>query len=154
MTGTPKRSPLDEALAQFDLVEANLAKLEQLWNDISRLVPGGISFGSDGRYEDRCREFRSVLEHMPKIDGWELKDKTWDINDIGQARFDAAEVAEPIATIRIEESIYGMGDDLAEYRFRLESKRRQLVRDAILGHIDDIDAALRSLEPLGSGADT
>lgn len=47
-------SPLMGALQQFEATEANLVKLERLWQEIVKLVPRGIVFGSNPDYEDRC----------------------------------------------------------------------------------------------------
>jgi len=61
---------ISEALRQFKAAETNLAKLERLCQEIEKLVPNEIRFGSDPDYEDRCRSFRDVLSALPMIDGW------------------------------------------------------------------------------------
>ena len=41
---------LNEALKQFEVPEANLVKLEALWEGIASIIPDGVVFGglSDG----------------------------------------------------------------------------------------------------------
>jgi hypothetical protein len=67
---TEMNNPLMVALQQFEATEANLVKLERLWQEIEKLVPNGIQFGSDLDYEGKCRAFRDILSALPMIDGW------------------------------------------------------------------------------------
>ncbi len=144
-------SSLDTALRQFEACEANLLKLERLWKKIESLIPSGIAFGAPPEYEQVCREFRAILEHLPAIDGWRLTDTILDYNAIGQWRLDAREIDEIGAQVAAEEAIGAPGRDLAEYRFRFDRKRRELVRGAVTTLMDQIDANLKALEPtLGS----
>jgi hypothetical protein len=140
-------SSLDTALRQFEASEANLTKLERLWQQIESLIPGGIAFGPPQEYDQRCREFRAILEHLPAIDGWNLTDELPDYDAVAQGRFDAMEIDEIEAKVSVEASIGVQGRDLAEYRFRFDRKRRELVRGAVLVLMDQIDASLKALEP-------
>lgn len=82
------------ALEKFEAAEANLVKLERLSSELANLVPNGIVFGSDPEYEDRSRAYVTLLEALPKIDGWRPDAKPPDMDDIAQTRFDALEVGE------------------------------------------------------------
>jgi hypothetical protein len=62
-------NPLTAALRQFEVAEANLVKLEKLWAEIFALIPHGIEFGDNPKYEDRCRAFASIIAALPMIDG-------------------------------------------------------------------------------------
>lgn len=54
-------SSIMEALKQFEVTEANLLKLERLWDELQTLFPASVSLGHNPEYEDRCRSFDSVL---------------------------------------------------------------------------------------------
>ncbi|WP_392531727.1 hypothetical protein [Nostoc sp. C117] len=54
-------SQLDKALRKFEAVEANLVKLEKLWDLLIKNIPNGINFGSNPVYEDACRSYEHIL---------------------------------------------------------------------------------------------
>lgn len=141
------------ALEQFEAAEANLIKLERLWEELSGLIPGGVSFGDDPEYEDRSRSYRLILAALPKIDGWTPTAEPPDLDDVAQSRFDAMEINEPSAQISVERWIEEPGRELREYRFRLNNKRRALIRDALVGLIDQIDADLRAIREIAGHDD-
>jgi len=138
-------SPLMAALQQFDMSEANLGKLERLWGEIQSLIPQGVVFGDNPEYEDRCRSFAEVLVALPLIDGWKPSISLPDLNEIAQNRFDAMDLGEIEATISVETAIAAPGNDIREYRFRFNQKRRALIRDTLVNLIDNIDADLRAV---------
>lgn len=65
-------SAIMSALEQFEAAEANLVKLERLWDELSGSIPEGVSYGSDPEYEDRARSYSLLLAALPKIDGRRL----------------------------------------------------------------------------------
>ena len=142
------QNTLMAALEQFETAEANLVKLERLWAELSKLIPGGIAYGSDPEFEDRTRSYGLVLRALPKIDGWKPTAEPPDLDGVAQSRFDAIEVGEAGAQASVEAWIEEPGRELREYRFRLNTKRRQLIRDALIGLIDAIDADMRTLRGL------
>ncbi|MDP2119523.1 MAG: hypothetical protein Q8K28_06425 [Hoeflea sp.] len=89
-----KNNSLYSALEQFEAIEANLAKLQRLSDDISGFIPTGISFGSNPLYEDKLRAAEAIVEHMPAIDGWRLTLEFFDLETIAQTRLDLAELME------------------------------------------------------------
>jgi hypothetical protein len=131
-------SPLMTALELFEAAEANLVKLERLWDEVQSLIPSDIVFGDNPEYEDRCRSMAAVLAALPKIDGWKPDISPPDANEIAQSRFDAKECGEPESQIGVENWIAGPGHDIREYRFRFNQKRRELIRDALVELIDAI----------------
>ena len=137
---------LAKALKSFDATEANLDKLERLWEDIYSLIPGGIAFGSNPEYEDRCRSFSEILAALPEIDGWKPQSEPQDLDCIAQTRFDVLELGEPEVQISAERSFEEPGAELREYRFRFNQKRRALVRDALVRLIDNVDADIRAIQ--------
>ena len=138
---------LSQALQQFDAVEANLCKLDALWKEILSMIPPGIAFGDStgGAYNDRRRAFADIAKALPAIDGWRLPVELFDLNDIGQMRFEAAELGEFDCSVMTEESIHGQDRHLQEYRYRFNKKRRALVRSKLIQLIDEIDGLLQVL---------
>jgi hypothetical protein len=133
------------ALEKFEAAEANLAKLERLWSEVESLTPGGFTFGTNPEYEDRCRSYSLLLAALPKIDGWKPSAEPQDLDSIAQSRFDAHEIDEPSAHVSVESWVEEPGRELREYRFRLNNKRRALIREALVSLIDAVDADLRTL---------
>jgi hypothetical protein len=64
---------LNEALGQFDLVDANLRRLDSVWKEMRDLIPDGISFGvgdaESRRYEELRRAYDTINSRLPPIDG-------------------------------------------------------------------------------------
>jgi len=136
---------LDNALQQFESTEANLAKLENLWTRIEQLLPSGPAFGSPPEYEELCLAFRHVLPGLPAIGGFRVTDCLHEYDEAGQMHLDAAEVGEIEARVIVQNALERQGRELREYRFRLQAKRRELVRDRLVALIDEIDELLGRL---------
>lgn len=136
------------ALKQFEATEANVVKLEQLWEAISGMVPAGISFGQDAEYEDRVRSYALLLQALPMIDGWKPSAVPQDLDVIARSRFDAMDLGEISAQASVENWIGEPGRELREYRFQLDNKRRALIRDALVSLIDEVDGILRKARQL------
>jgi hypothetical protein len=148
MIDAQEDSPINSALRQFESTEANVAKLERLWSEIGKLTPSGLQFGNDPAYEEHVRAFKDVLAALPSIDGWKPESVPMDLNSIGQNRLDAKEVGEISAEIAIEEEIEAPGREIAEYRHRLNRKRRQLIRSVMSDLIAGVDKTLQSLKKM------
>lgn len=138
-------SSIMDALKQFEAVEANLVKLERLWGELQSLFPSGLSLGPQPEYQDRCRSFLAVLRVIPAIDGWKPEVTPPDAESIGATRFDYMELGDPIAEVQFENSLWAEGDQIAEYRFRFDQKRRALIRDTLVDIMAQIDATLREV---------
>ena len=145
MTEDQKDSPTNSALRQFEATEANIAKLERLRSEIEKLTPDGLQFGNDPVYDERVRVFEDVLSALPTIDGWKPTSVPMDLNSIGQSRLDAKECGEFSAEVAVEDQIEAPGRELAEYRHRLNKKRRELTRSAMSELVARIDDTVRSL---------
>jgi hypothetical protein len=144
-------SPLTAALKQFEAAEANLTKLEKLWDEIAALIPSGIVFGGNVEYDDRRRSFESIIANLPAIDGWKPTNAPIDLDDIAQWRLDAKDCGEITAEVAVEKEIEVPGRELREYRFKFNQKRRELIRDALVKLIDQIDAGLREAKSAVKG---
>ena len=147
-------STLNIALGQFEATEANLLKLDNLWEQISSLIPDGPSFGSPPEYEELCWTFRRILPVLPAIDGFVIEDQLPDYNGIAQSRLDAMEIEELSAKLKIEEYLQEQGRQLHEYRYRLQLKRRELIRDRLLELMSNVDQILGKLTTRFSDPDS
>jgi len=145
---------LDGALQQFEATESNLEKLEQLWAQIETHIVGGPAFGSPPEYDELCLAFRQILPVLPAIDGFRVENKLHAFDAIGQMRLDALEAGDIEAKVFVENEIEEQGRRLREYRFRLQTKRRELIRDRILSLIDEVDELLRNLGPAVQGEES
>jgi len=149
---------LNEALKQFDAVQANLHKLDRLWESLDKMLPSGNEMGftaSADEYRDLVRKFIFIAEKMPKIDGFGL---TWEFSEpdtIMGNHVDYAELGHeaPLGVITYNESLREPGDRLKEYRFRLANARRKLARDTVGSSIAKIDELLVRLVAHGSDKD-
>lgn len=141
----PTESPINIALRQFEAAEANVEKLERIWKELRAMIPGGIAFGNDPKYDDRCRAYWDILCALPKIDGWKPESYPPDLNELAQNRLDAQEIDEVSALVAAEERVEGPGRELAEYRYRLNKKRRPLIRTALSSVIAETDEILNAL---------
>jgi hypothetical protein len=146
-------STLEQALQQFEAAEANLEKLEKLWEKISGHIPGGPAFGAPPEYDELCLAFRGILPALPAIGGVRVEDHLYDYDAAGQMRLDALEVGEIDAQVSVENALEEQGKRLREYRFLLNAKRRELVRGRMLTLIDEVDETLRLLLPSLEGAE-
>jgi len=140
---------LDKALAQFDAVEANLRRLEDVWSKYLDLIPANIAFtaGSpQGRESENLRRsFDELGSALPAIDGWRIEERPLALDDIAQARLDASDIGEPQVEIDLEQGIHAPGDQIAEYRFRFSRARQRLVRQRIRELIEQTDSLLATL---------
>ncbi|MCE9562117.1 MAG: restriction endonuclease [Planctomycetes bacterium] len=134
---------LEAALGQFEATEANLQKLESLWAQIRGLIGEGIGFVAPPGYDDACRAFRHVLPGLPAIDGVRPEDRLLDYTAVGQMRMDAAELGFVDAEVSVSNQIELQGKMLEEYRFRFETKRRELIRGRMTHLVDEVDNHIR-----------
>src|SRR5260370_13198744 len=145
---------LHAALQEFEAAEANLEKLERVWEKIAPDISvGGPAFGAPPKYDELCLAFRGILPALPAIGGVRVEDHLYDFDAVGQMRFDAREVGEIEAHVSVENALEKQGKRLREYRFLLNAKRRELVRGRMLTLMDDVDEILRLLLPSLEGAE-
>lgn len=137
---------LNEALRRFDLAEANLAKLDRVWTRMESLIPDSVAFvgGSpeDREYRNLAREFRVLVDALPKIDDWTITAEPYDLNVLAQDRLDALEIGEIGAQVAVDQAAHAPGDQIDEYRHRLSRKRHELVRRRLEELIAEADRAL------------
>jgi hypothetical protein len=131
---------LNELLDVFERTAANLAKLEAVWERAQPLIPQGPSRGSSVEYDDLSRTWHDLLPGLPLIDGWTITDDLPDIDEMGSAFIEYAEIDEPASSVY--EVAAKSGRDLGDYRYRLNRARRQAARDRLLELITLIDGQL------------
>src|SRR5260221_4566520 len=83
---------------------------------------------------------------MPKIDGFALEESLLDSDAIIQGNIDCLELGEFSASLSLSSAIFRQGEVLNDYRFRMESKRRELARQALDSICGSIEDALRQLK--------
>ena len=138
-------------LQLFSATETNLAKLDALWRQIEGLVPSGPAFGSTPEYEELCLAFRRILSSLPAIDKFRIEDQLYDHDAAGQMHLDALELDDFAVRVQVEKDLSAQGRQLQEYRLRLQTKRRELVRPRLLTLMNEIDQTLSNLSSVVVG---
>lgn len=131
---------LDELLIAMDRTAANLAKLDDVWKRAQVFIPTSPTRGSDDEYDDLRRAWADLLRGLPVIDGYTVTEQLPDIDELGQAYIDYADIGEP--AFAVDEAGDKPGKDLAEYRFRLHRARRRAAREGLQRLSAVIDSAL------------
>ena len=139
ITESGSLSTLTTALKHFEIAEANLVKLERLWEEILKFIPEHIVFGSNPEHQERSYLYKMILPHLPKIDNWRPSAEPMDLNDIAQSRFDAQEIQEISAIVSVDEAIYEPATELQKYRILLNRKRRELTSTSMRNLIEETD---------------
>jgi Restriction endonuclease len=140
---------LDEALGQFDLVDANLRRLDSAWERYLASIPEGIVF-ADGSPETRATEdlqrgFAEIAGSLPAIDGFRITASPLDLDEIARKRLDASEIDEPEILLQLSQRMLEPADEMAEYRFRFNRSRQLLVRERAWELVTRIDELLSSM---------
>ena len=141
-------SNLDEALRQFEAVEANLSKLEKSWKILEENVPKEIIMGVIPGYEDACYSYEHLLVGLPLVDVWRPTTLPCEPHEIAQFRLDFLDSGEISIEIEMLRRIKQPGKELREYRFRFDRKRRQLVQNIIFQIFNEIDRLLNQLQEI------
>jgi hypothetical protein len=141
---------LEKALEQFDTVEANVRRLQTVWDELSQLIPDGLMFTDDSgpedqRYRELRRAYRAIVRGLPPIGDVTIVTVPWELNEIGQARFDAVEIGEFDAKLSVETDITLPGREIDEYRAALIQARRELVRDHLVRLMSEIEPQIQEL---------
>lgn len=138
---------INELLSALDRTAANLQKLEDVWTRAEFFVPKAPAGGSPPEYDDLCRAWEDLRKGLPLIDGWTITEPLPDIDALGRAFIDYAEMGE-IAYPLFDDG-ERPGKDLAEYRYRLNRARRRAARKRLQQLVSEIDQALPRI--LGAG---
>ncbi len=138
---------LEQALQQFDAVEANIEKLAGAWERLRALIPQGYFLSGAGdpeavEYRRLCYEFSDLLTGLPQIDGWTVSSLPMDFDEIGRSRLDVEEIGEFEARVSLEDRIDDPAKEIDEYRIRFARKRRELVRRRLEELVSLVDGVI------------
>jgi hypothetical protein len=140
---------LNDTLGQFDAVEANLHRLEKVWEEMVSLIPDGLVFigGSpEGiRYETLRRAFADLVKGLPPINGRSIESFPFEIDEIAQTRLDLLDLGPEGSTLAFERQVTMPGEAIADYRFQMSRQRAVLVRNRTRELVGDIDLMLPDL---------
>lgn len=139
MSNSVNGDQINAALRDFEATEANLAKLQKLFDESQKLLPAGVCFGFNPEYEQTCREYADVLAALPSIDGWKPDAYPVDLDGLAQRRLDAYECDEPEMMVWAENGVDEPDRQIAEYRHRLRRVRRQVIRTALSDVVARLD---------------
>lgn len=143
-------TPLEEALKQFEAVEANLVKLEKLWEQIRQRIPEGVAFvgfsPEQRAYDELTRAFIAIRDTLPAIDGWRIRSAPLPLDAIAQDRLDYLELGEPASAYAYEQSVFQPGEELSDYRHRMNRKRKEVVRRRLNELTDIVEGTLARLK--------
>ncbi|MGW5048657.1 restriction endonuclease [Streptomyces griseoluteus] len=132
---------LEELLRVMDRTAANLTKLESVWARAATFIPASPMRGSNPEYDDLRRSWADLLPGLPPIDGWTITDELPDIDAMGQSFIDYFEIGE------LPDAVHAAGEkpgqDLAEYRYRLNRARRRAAR----GRLQQLTAVIETALP-------
>ncbi|MET9462137.1 restriction endonuclease [Streptomyces canus] len=131
---------LEELLRVMDRSAANLSKLEGVWERAQAFIPTAPSQGTHPEYEDLKRAWADLLPGLPPIDGWTITDELPDIAEMGQSFIDYLEIGEPPTSVHAAGE--RPGNDLNEYRYRLNRARRRAARGRLQELVSTVDVAL------------
>lgn len=134
---------LEELLSILDAAEANLNKLDVLWEQASPLIPTAPAAGTTSEYEMCRRRWRTLAAALPRIDGWTIVPDLPDIDVHGRSFIQYSEAGLPPFSLLNEGE--QAGHDLDEYRYRLEAARRRAIRRRIDELVQQIDSLLSTI---------
>lgn len=148
---------LNEALRQFDVVDANLGRLDKVLVEYEALIPAGISFIAgtpEGlRADELMASYRELVASLPSVEGWTITAELVDLDDYAQAQMDAHEIGEPEVLIGVGQQMAEPTREVAEYRRRSAKQRRALVRDRARELVAEIDTALAAMSEVARDSD-
>ena len=134
---------LEQALEQFDAVEANLRRLDKVWGQLRELLPGGVKSGDgqlhDRQYQELCRAYQAILTGLPPIGEFSIHTTPDSLYAL------AYEVGVDEAIVSVSEGLDESGAEIDEYRFRLNQARRELVRERVLRLVSEINSRLAEM---------
>lgn len=146
---------LEQAMQQFDAVEANIEKVARAWDRLRALIPQGYFFSGAGdpaavEYRRLYHEFCELLTGLPEIDGWTVTSLPMDFDEIGRSRLDVEEIGEFEAKVSLEDRIDEPAKQIDEYRIRFARERRKLVRRRLEELVTLVDGVIAT--PVVEGA--
>lgn len=148
MADMADRSPEDTlatTLEIFDRVAVNLDKLQAVWDEMTGIThtTGIVINLGDARYDELRRQFDDIAGSLPPIHDYVVTSRPMPLDQAGQWRIDAMDVPETLPDLIRE--LDAPGEAIAEYRHRLQTERRGLVRQRVEVLITLVDKLLDEL---------
>jgi hypothetical protein len=140
---------LNEALGQFDKIEANLHRLDKVWEEMVDLIYGDgpiVGVRDERRYDTLLRSFGVLAKSLPAIGSYQFDGYPTDANEVAHLQWRARDIGDPSAYGHTNAIIYAPNEGLDDYRFRFLTARRDLVRERIRQLIEEIDELLVRLQ--------
>jgi len=135
---------LQDALGIFAKVEANLDKLEGVWNRIRDLMPDGPSYGLDTSEWRQLRlAWAELCTGIAPIDGVTIEPYLPAPDELADANVRAMEEGDVLRFLTYRDR---PGEEIVEYRVRLERARRALAVGQLRSVVADIDTMLNTVE--------
>jgi hypothetical protein len=142
-------------LALWTLKSCSMPSTEHLqispsWTRYERaapFIPTGPAFGSPVEYDDLRRTWAELLPGLPTINGWTITEDLPDVDDIGRAHLEYAEIGEQPWSLW--EDTERPRKELAEYRFRSNRARRKAVRGRLDALVNEVSLLIGAIT-LGS----
>jgi hypothetical protein len=139
---------LNEALAQFDKIEANFHRLEKVWEEMDSLIyteGPNVGVRDERRYETLRRAFEVIAKSLPTIGEYQFDGYPADADDVAHLQWRARDFGEPSGYEHADAVIYAPNDGIDGYRFKFDSARRDLVRERLRQLIAEIDELIARL---------
>lgn len=134
---------LDQLLTTFDKVDANLTKLERIWQRAEPLLPDGPHVGTTPEYVMLARTWHDLLPGLLPIDGWTITESLPDMDELGRTFLEYFQVSE--LPVGAWEAAAAPGKALAEYRYRLDRARRRAVASRLTELKSQVGGLLQSI---------
>jgi hypothetical protein len=130
--GQNSEMDLSAALAAYDRVALNLAKLDSVWRRMEELLPGGSFLGAgsvdDVAYAELGEQWTAIANSLPTIHGWKLEAQIADYAAIGQARLEYLDNDDPEGLRAFEARVAAPRTEAYRYRQKIARARQRLVR--------------------------
>lgn len=120
---------LEKILSAFDRAQANVDRLQSVWDRAREFIPTGPAAGSNPEYDNHARAWSDLIGALPAVDGYRISAELPDIDHIGRSFLGYAEISEH--PFSVWEEIERPERELAEYAYRLGRARRRAVRERL-----------------------
>lgn len=138
---------INSSIKQLEKVEANIARLYRIWNEIYSLIPNGVAFfvDEDENYDELCRSFMNLYESLPQITNWKPEIYLPSLNDIARMRLNSQEYGDIEDRVSVDEQLLIPKYKLDEYKFKFKTKRTEFLRLNVLPLIETVNNEIRNL---------
>lgn len=140
-------------MKQFEITEANLKKLEELWDILQEIIVSlsktlDFSQKEASLYENVSLYFKGLIQGTPRIEGYKIDYLVKPYSLILRNYIDISNTNDIVHKFDFDEEIFLQGQQLNEYKFRLRRKRQELARQKIFEICVEIEKDLDVLQTL------